>query len=205
MKQIILFPFGILILFVLVLSLRSQEFTEYKGLKLTPLSQQRTTYVEQVPEVNLATYRLKIVGKVKQPLEFKYEEVLAFPQESRVITMNCVEGWSYTALWTGVRISDLLEKGQLMPEAKVVIFHAVGGIYSSALPLEFIKDKKILLAFKINNIILPPERGFPFMVGAEGKFGYKWVQWVEKIEASDKDYKGFWETRGYSNEADIKK
>jgi DMSO/TMAO reductase YedYZ molybdopterin-dependent catalytic subunit len=205
MKQIILFPFGILILFVLVLSLRSQEITEYKGLKLTPLSQQRTTHVEQVPEISPASYRLKIVGEVKQPLELKYEEVLALPQESKVITMNCVEGWSYTALWTGVRISDLLEKAQVVPEAKAVIFHAVGGTYSSALPPEFIKDKKILLAFKINNIILPPERGFPFMVAAEGKFGYKWVQWVEKIEVSDKDYKGFWETRGYSNKADIKK
>ncbi len=133
------------------------------------------------------------------------EEVLAFPQESRVITMNCVEGWNYTALWTGVRISDLIAKAQPQREAKTAIFHAIGGKYSSALPLETIKVKKILLAFKINNITLPQDRGFPFMVVAREKYSYKWVQWVERIELSDKEYEGYWEKRGFSTSADIKK
>ena len=65
--------------------------------------------------------------------------------------------------------------------------------------------KKILLAFKINNITLPQDRGFPFMVVAREKYSYKWVQWVERIELSDKEYEGYWEKRGFSTSADIKK
>jgi len=192
------------ILFILALGIFSQEkeITEYQGQKLTPLRNQKTTHIEEPPEVDLSAYRLKIEGKVRQPLELRYEEVLALPQESKVITMNCVEGWNYRALWTGIKISDLIAQAQHEPEAKTVIFYAIGGKYSSVLPLETIKEKKILLAFKVNNITLPPERGFPFMVVAEEKYGYKWV---EKIVLSDKEYKGYWEKRGYSNKADIRK
>ena len=46
-------------------------------------------------------------------------------------------------------------------------------------------------------------RGFPFQPVAESKFGYKWIKWINRIELSDEPYEGFWEQRGYSNEADV--
>jgi len=205
MNKILILLFGIQIFLSLGFAQQEKEITEYKGQKLTPLREQRTTHIETPPKVETATYRLKIIGLVENPLELSYDEVLSLPQESRVITMNCVEGWRYTALWTGVRIVDLLEKVQPKPEAKTVIFQTIGGEYNSSLPLEYIKERKILLAYKINNITLAPQRGFPFMVAAEDKYGYKWVQWVEKIELVDKDFKGYWEERGYSDKADIRK
>jgi DMSO/TMAO reductase YedYZ molybdopterin-dependent catalytic subunit len=62
-----------------------------------------------------------------------------------------------------------------------------------------------LLAYKINNLTLPPERGFPFQLVAEDKWGYKWIKWVTSIELSnDTNYKGFWEKQGYSNKGDFK-
>jgi DMSO/TMAO reductase YedYZ molybdopterin-dependent catalytic subunit len=199
--------FLILFLFLLALGItaRSQEVTEHEGRKLTPLAKQRNTHIERVPDVDLATYRLKIGGKVAEPLELKYEEAVAFPQESRVIDFQCVEGWGYTALFSGPRVLDIITKAQPATNVKTVIFYALGGTYSSSLPLEFVKSKNVFLVAKINNITIPPDRGFPFVVAAEGKLGYKWVQWVERIELSDKDYVGYWEERGYSNKADIKK
>lgn len=198
-----------LILFLISLGVTartgSQEVSEYRGRKLTPLAEQRNTHIEPVPRVDLAAYRLKIGGKVGQPLELKYEEALAFPQESRVIDFQCVEGWGYTALWSGPRVMDLIGKAQPAPSVKTVIFYALGGTYSSSLPLEFVKSKNVFLVSKINNLTLPADRGFPFVVAAESKLGYKWVQWVERIELSDKDYSGYWEQRGYSNTADIKR
>ncbi len=197
----------ILISFLLALGItaRSQEITEHEGRKLTPLAKQRNTHVDRVPNVNLATYRLKIGGKVGEPFDLKYEEALTFPQESRVIDFVCVEGWGYTALWSGPRVMDLIAKAKPAANVKTVIFYALGGTYSSSLPLDFVKSKNVFLVAKINNVTLPPDRGFPFVVAAEGKLGYKWVQWVERIELSDKDYVGYWEERGYSNKADIKK
>ncbi len=56
----------------------------------------------------------------------------------------------------------------------------------------------------MNGVVLPPERGFPFQLVAEDKLGYKWAKWIDRIELSDNaDYKGYWEQRGYDNDADF--
>jgi DMSO/TMAO reductase YedYZ molybdopterin-dependent catalytic subunit len=56
----------------------------------------------------------------------------------------------------------------------------------------------------MNGIVLPPERGFPFQLVAESKFGYKWIKWITRIELSDNlAYEGYWERRGYSNEGNL--
>jgi DMSO/TMAO reductase YedYZ molybdopterin-dependent catalytic subunit len=61
-----------------------------------------------------------------------------------------------------------------------------------------------LLAYTMNGVTLPAERGFPFVVVAEAKWGYKWVKWVTEIELSnDPTYKGYWESFGYSNNGDL--
>jgi DMSO/TMAO reductase YedYZ molybdopterin-dependent catalytic subunit len=56
----------------------------------------------------------------------------------------------------------------------------------------------------MNSVTLPPQRGYPFQVVAESKWGYKWVKWVNEIEVSDNvNYRGYWESRGYSNDGGI--
>ncbi|MCW4053290.1 MAG: molybdopterin-dependent oxidoreductase, partial [Candidatus Bathyarchaeota archaeon] len=76
--------------------------------------------------------------------------------------------------------------------------------YSTSLPLEYIANNDILMAHKMNGIELPPERGFPFQLVAESKLGYKWIKWITEINLSDnEDYRGYWESRGYSNDADL--
>ena len=58
--------------------------------------------------------------------------------------------------------------------------------------------------YRMNNVTLPPERGFPFQLVAESKWGYKWIKWITAIELSDnEDYRGYWESRGYPNDADL--
>jgi DMSO/TMAO reductase YedYZ molybdopterin-dependent catalytic subunit len=85
----------------------------------------------------------------------------------------------------------------------VVIFYAQDG-YSTSLPLSYIINNNILIAYKMNGLVLPPERGFPFQLVAESKYGYKWIKWITKIEVSnDSSYLGYWESRGFSNNADL--
>jgi DMSO/TMAO reductase YedYZ molybdopterin-dependent catalytic subunit len=89
------------------------------------------------------------------------------------------------------------------PEAVTVVFRGVDG-YTTSLPLAFIRSNKILLAYKMNGVIIPPERGFPFMVVAEDRWGYKWCKWVTDITLSnDPKYLGYWEQRGYSPSGDV--
>ena len=59
----------------------------------------------------------------------------------------------------------------------------------------------ILLAYKMNGVVLPPERGAPFQLAAESKWGYKWTTRIELSD--DADYEGYWESRGYSKDADL--
>jgi DMSO/TMAO reductase YedYZ molybdopterin-dependent catalytic subunit len=120
-----------------------------------------------------------------------------------VVTLFCVEGWDVTILWEGVLIKDLLMDTGYNDKAKVVIFRAYDG-YSTSLPLDYLIENNIMIAYKMNNVTLPAERGFPFQLVAESKWGYKWIKWITEIEVSDDvNFKGYWESGGYSNNGDL--
>ena len=126
-----------------------------------------------------------------------------YPVYQQVVTINCVEGWNAKILWTGVLVKDLLQEAVVSPNAMVLIFHASDG-YTTALPLSYIVQNNIMLAFKMNNVTLTAQLGWPFMLVAKGQYGYKWIKWLTEIEVSnDTSYLGYWESRGYPNNAVI--
>lgn len=187
----------------MVKELKQAEVREYEGEKLDSITAFRENSIRGVKAVDIENYRLEIEGLVDAPQSYTYDEVLAFQHYDKVVELFCVEGWSADVLWTGVLLTDLIDAAGVQDEANTIIFHAEDE-YTSALPLDFVRDNDILLAFKINGMTLPPQNGYPFQVVAQDKYGYKWVRWVTKIELSDeKDYKGTWESRGWSNTADV--
>ncbi len=179
------------------------EVRGYDGEMLSAISDFRENSIRGPQQVSEETYRLKITGLVDSPQEHTYDEVLAHDKYSKVVTLFCVEGWEATILWEGFRVADLLDEAGVKPEANTVIFHAYDG-YTTSLPLDYIRNRGIIVAYKMNGVALPPERGFPLQLVAEDKWGYKWIKWVTEIElSSDPDYKGYWESRGYSNSGDL--
>jgi len=185
-------------------SLGTNEILDYQGQKLTSSATLPENSIKGPPSINMETYRLQVDGLVSSPLSYSYEDVLRKTHYTKLITLHCVEGWDATILWEGVKISDLIDPSQVDPNCNTVIFHAADG-YTTSLPLAYIRDNSFLLAFKENGEVLPNTLGYPFIVVAENKLGYKWARWVTEIELSDNAvYKGFWEQRGYSNSADIK-
>lgn len=136
-------------------------------------------------------------------MNFSYEELLAFPGTSKVVTLESVDGWNFTAKWNGMPLETLFAKAGLQEEASHVIFYGADE-YSTALPLDYLIENEIILAYRLNDVPLPPERGFPVQVVAEGKYGYKWAKWVVRMEVTDEPYRGYWERRGYSDTADIR-
>jgi DMSO/TMAO reductase YedYZ molybdopterin-dependent catalytic subunit len=184
-------------------ALEGVEIREYEGEKLSSISDFRENSIAGPQQVSLEDYELEITGLVDKPLTLAYDQVLDRKQYSKVVTLHCVEGWDATILWEGVLLDDLLNQAGPDDGAVTVIFHAADG-YTSSLPLEYVRQNKIMLAYKMNGVELPPERGFPFQVVAESKWGYKWVKWVTKIELSDDpNYRGYWESRGYNNDGDL--
>lgn len=183
--------------------LGTTEIREYEGEDLSSIDDFRENSIRGPQHISLDDYQLEITGLVGKPLSLTYDEVLDRDQYSKVVTLHCVEGWDATILWEGVLIESLIDQAGVEDEAVTVVFHAADG-YTSALPLDFVRDNDILLTYKMNDVVLPPERGFPFQVVAESKWGYKWVKWVTKIELSDDtDYRGYWEERGYNNDGDV--
>ena len=178
------------------------EIREYQGEKLSSVYDFRENSIKGPQIVDKETYQLQVNGLVENPMNYSYDDLLStYPHYKKVVTLDCVEGWSVTILWEGIRIADILETVNPNVTATTLIFRAYDG-YSTSLPLNFTRDNDILLAYKMNNVTLPAERGFPFQLVAESKWGYKWIKWVTDIEISDfTTYKGFWESRGYSNSA----
>ena len=185
-------------------TLPPKEVKEYQGENLSSVNDFRENSIKGPQHVDIENYRLEITGLVENPVSFSYEEVIeGYDSYKKVVTLYCVEGWSAKILWEGVLVGDLLAEAKPLPEAQTVIFHAYDG-YTTSMPLDYITDNNILMAYKMNEVTMPPERGFPFTLVAESKWGYKWIKWITAIELSDDvDYQGYWEQRGFSNNADL--
>jgi len=179
------------------------EIREYKGIKLDPSVGPRDNSIKGIQNVEIESYTLNVSGLVKQNLSLTYDDVIALPSYEKLITLYCVEGWDATVLWKGALLEDIIAQAEAERSANTVIFHCVDG-YTTSMPLEYLNENNILLAYSSNHITLPPSLGYPFIVVAEDKLGYKWARWVNEIELSDdQDYQGYWESRGYENEADV--
>lgn len=185
------------------IELEGVEVREYQGEKLSSVNDFRENSISGPQEVPIEEYTLEIGGLVNDSKKYSYDEVLGRQSYIKKVTLYCVEGWDVAILWEGVLVRDLLEEAGPKPEANTVIFYAEDG-YSTSLPLDYVMERDIIMAYKMNGVTLPPERGFPFQLVAEDKWGYKWIKWVTGIELSDDpDYRGFWESRGYSNSGNL--
>lgn len=182
------------------------EIREYQGEDLSSVNDFRENSIKGPQQVDIDTYQLEVTGLVEKPAVYTYDEVIGdYDSYQKVVRLNCVEGWAANILWEGVLVSDIIDDSGVRDEAVTIIFHAADG-YTTSFPINYILDNPILMAYRMNDVTMPPERGFPFQLVAESKWGYKWIKWITKIElSSDTDYEGYWESRGYSNNADLDK
>ncbi len=181
-----------------------QEMTEYEGIPLNTFYRTYDNSIEGPQKADLSTYRLEVGGMVEHPLSLTYDEVLDHEWQTRLLTLFCVEGWQERLVFEGVRLADVLEPAGPETGVTTIIFRAADG-YSSSLPYEDVQRLDLMLAAKINGLPLDEMRGMPFQLVADTKLGYKWIKWVTSIELSDEPFSGFWESRGYSNVADVQK
>jgi DMSO/TMAO reductase YedYZ molybdopterin-dependent catalytic subunit len=181
------------------------EAVEFQGQKLTPLKDQGNNALAGTQHIDKTTYHLTVDGLVNSPLSLSYSDLEALPQVSKLNTLNCVEGWNFVAKWTGPSLYDIFVRAGINPEAKIAIFYStdVPDGYSS-LEVSYIQSRDIIIALRINDLTIPDERGFPFQVMAENKYGYKWAKWINRIElSSNTSFRGYWEQGGFSNNADV--
>jgi DMSO/TMAO reductase YedYZ molybdopterin-dependent catalytic subunit len=182
------------------------EVRAYQGNDLSSMNDFRENSIRGPQYVNTSDYRLTVTGLTNKTDVYTYQDILAkYPHYSKIVTLFCVEGWDVTILWEGVLVRDLIWDAGIDPRANTVIFTAHDG-YTTSFPLDYLMIHDILMAYKMNNVTLPAERGYPFQLVAQDKWGYKWIKWIEKIQLTDDpNYRGYWEQRGYSNTGDLGK
>ena len=159
------------------------------------------TYGE-TPVVAKDHWRLKVVGLVERELDLDWQQFLALPQTTLTADFHCVTGWSrFDNAWEGVRFVDLMQAAGLRPEARYVAMYCYGG-YTTNLPLASMLDADVLVAHRHDGGDLEPAHGGPVRVVVPKRYAYKSAKWIGGLALTADDQPGFWEVRGYHNDAD---
>jgi DMSO/TMAO reductase YedYZ molybdopterin-dependent catalytic subunit len=142
---------------------------------------------------------LLVYGLVQHPLNLTFDEIAAMPESTVNATLYCVDfptAPRASGNWTGVRLAYLLQQAVVSQAALKVAFYAKDG-YTTDLTVQTAMSKDIIVAYQRNGE--PLQEGLRLVV--PGRFGYKWISEMTRIELVNYDFKGYWESRGYSDEA----
>ncbi|SCL19590.1 DMSO/TMAO reductase YedYZ, molybdopterin-dependent catalytic subunit [Micromonospora nigra] len=164
-----------------------------------------------VPQVDPATWRLRVHGRVRNPIELSYADLLARPMVERYVTLACVSNevggdLIGNARWLGVPIRELLDEAQPLDGADQVVGRSVDG-WTCGTPTAALRDgRDALLAVGMNGEPLPVEHGFPVRMVVPGLYGYvSACKWVTELElTSFADFDAYWVPRGWSEQAPVK-
>ena len=148
-------------------------------------------------------WRLRIDGLVEAPLCLSLAELRAMPRGTQSTLHACIQGWTYFASWTGVRVAYLLEQAGPKPAARYLVFHTLDekwehpghGDYYEVIDLETARRPQVLLAYEMNGAPLPIEHGAPLRLRVEHQLGYKMAKWVNRIELVE-DFRGIGKGQG---------
>jgi DMSO/TMAO reductase YedYZ molybdopterin-dependent catalytic subunit len=155
-----------------------------------------------VPDVELATWTLRVFGEVEQELELSWEQLGELPRTGTTQDIHCVTRWSrFDASFDGVHWRELANLCRPKPTARFAIAHAEHG-FTANVPLASLEDDDALLATHADGEQLTREHGWPLRLVIPGKYFWKSAKWLRGIELSATDRPGFWERYGYHNDAD---
>ena len=164
-----------------------------------------------VPRPDIATWRLRVTGMVREPFELTYDELIAMPLIEQYVTIACVSNevggdLVGNALWTGVRLKQLLERAGVDPAATQLVGRAVDG-FTVGFPTAhaLADDRESLVAVAMNGEPLPPNHGYPARLVVPGLYGYvSATKWLAEIELTTLDgFDAYWVPLGWAKLAPI--
>ena len=169
-----------------------------------------------IPDVDVAAWRLEIGGLVERPVSLTLEELMARPSHEVAVTMECAgngrvhvephvvsQPWLLeavgTAQYRGVSVASLLEDVGVEDSASDVLFTGLDrGVegdevqaYERSVPLEALLEADALLAYEVNGVPLPPQHGFPLRLVVPGWYGMASVKWLSRIALLDAPFDGY--------------
>ncbi len=155
------------------------------------------------PHTPLERWDFSIVGNVKEPKRWTWQELLAFPHETPTVDISCVTKWTkFDTHWEGVSVETLLQQVEYDPNVARYVNAFSDGGYTTNLPLADVLGGKAWVAFSYEGQPLAPEHGGPARLLVPHLYFWKSAKWVRGLRLVDHDEPGFWESLGYHNYGD---
>jgi DMSO/TMAO reductase YedYZ molybdopterin-dependent catalytic subunit len=179
----------------------------------------------EAPSIDVPSWRLRVEGRVENPTEWTWEQLLALPQRSVFATVECAGNgrsflqqkaagvqWGAGAIghaeWTGVPLARVLEQAGLWPDAVEVLFegcdrgsesdHPESMHFARSLPLAKALDRDTLLVTRMNGELLSASHGFPLRLFVPGWYGVASVKWLRRIQVLDRPFRGYYQSVKYT-------
>jgi DMSO/TMAO reductase YedYZ molybdopterin-dependent catalytic subunit len=140
---------------------------------------------KRLQEGGFAEWRLALDGKVARPVSFSLAELKSFPRRSHITMIQCEEGWSYIAEWTGVPLSHVLELAGTLPQARYVVYRSIQPDWWESIDMADALHPQTLLALEMNGGELPVGFGGPLRLRVARQLGYKSVKYVNRLTLTD--------------------
>ncbi|MCH8337730.1 MAG: molybdopterin-dependent oxidoreductase [Chloroflexi bacterium] len=160
------------------------------------------------PRLAAETWRLELTGVVDRPLSLTLDEIRAMPSLSYHHTLSCISNrvggdLISTTRWTGVLVRDVLETAGMRTTAEELFIEAADGFYESVSMSDLMGDRTIF-AYEMNGAPLPVDHGFPLRIIIPNRYGMKQPKWIVNMELLDREGRGYWVERGWSEEAYVR-
>jgi DMSO/TMAO reductase YedYZ molybdopterin-dependent catalytic subunit len=154
-----------------------------------------------LPDVTAQTWKLDLKGLCDKPMTLNFEDLKKIGETIDQSDFHCVTGWSKLNMtWKGVRFSDLANFCGVQKSAKFVYVNGYDD-YSTNVSMAEAMKSDVLLVYEVDGNPLPKEHGGPVRMITPQLWAWKGTKWISAITFLEKDRRGFWEDRGYSNSA----
>jgi methionine sulfoxide reductase catalytic subunit len=158
--------------------------------------------VTEIPKLNDKNWSFTIDGLVEKQSTFKWDQFVQLKRIVQVSDFHCVTGWSvYSVTWEGISLRTLLQQAGVKKEAKYVKLYSADGVYTDTLSLDQAMQDDVMVAVLIDGEIITEKNGGPVRLIVPKMYAYKSVKWLNRVEVIDYEHIGYWEKRGYSQDA----
>ena len=140
---------------------------------------------KRLQQGGFAEWRLAVDGLVARPGSFSLAELKSFPQRSHITMIQCEEGWSYIAEWTGVPLSHVLELAGALPQARYVVYRSIQPDWWESIDMADALHPQTLLTLGMNGGELPVGFGGPLRLRVTRQLGYKSVKYITRLTVTD--------------------
>jgi methionine sulfoxide reductase catalytic subunit len=158
--------------------------------------------VTEIPKLNDKNWSFTIDGLVNKSSTYKWDQFVQLKRDVKVSDFHCVTGWSvYSVTWEGIPLNTLLRQAGVKKEAKYVKFYSADGVYTDTLSLDQAMLADVMVAVLIDGERITEKNGGPVRLIVPKMYAYKSVKWLNRVEVIDYEHIGYWEKRGYSQDA----